>query len=74
MSMKWMIFVVGGLAVIGVAVETGSSPFAAKGPLPEPAIFAEGAISTGDYNLNSAFTPDGHTLYLTFRRESGKRP
>jgi Tol biopolymer transport system component len=48
-----------------MAVETGRSPYGAKGPLPEPAIFAEGAISTGDFDLNSAFTPDGHTLYFT---------
>jgi hypothetical protein len=32
-----------------------------------PAIFAEGAISTGDMELNAAFTPDGKTLYFTKR-------
>jgi hypothetical protein len=46
-------------------VEIGRSPYASKGPLPEPALFAEGTISTGDFDLNSALTPDGHALYFT---------
>jgi uncharacterized repeat protein (TIGR03803 family) len=33
----------------------------------EPTIFAEGVISTGDMELNAAFTPDGKTLYFTKR-------
>jgi Tol biopolymer transport system component len=33
----------------------------------EPKIFAEGVISTGDMELNAAFTPDGKTLYFTKR-------
>src|SRR5262245_759954 len=36
-------------------------------PTAEPALFAEGIISTGDMELNAAFTPDGKTLYFTKR-------
>lgn len=43
--------------------ETGSSSYSSKTPLPEPAIFAPGIISTGDYESHPAFTPDGNTLY-----------
>jgi Tol biopolymer transport system component len=40
-------------------------PYASSQPLPEPIIFGEGVISTGAYNLNSAFTPDGSAVYFT---------
>lgn len=40
-------------------------PYASNMPLPEPVVFGEGVISTGDYNMNSAFTPDGKTIYYT---------
>jgi Tol biopolymer transport system component len=40
-------------------------PYASDAPLPEPVVFGEGVISTGDYNMNSAFTPDGKTIYFT---------
>jgi Tol biopolymer transport system component len=33
----------------------------------EPSLFAEGIISTGEMELNAAFTPDGKTLYFTKR-------
>src|SRR5262245_43497851 len=33
----------------------------------EPSLFAEGVISTGEMELNAAFTPDGKTLYFTKR-------
>jgi WD40-like Beta Propeller Repeat len=33
-------------------------------PLPEPRIFGEGVISTGDYDTHPAFSPDGNTLYF----------
>lgn len=33
-------------------------------PLSEPRIFAEGVISTGDYDTHPAFSPDGNTLYF----------
>ncbi len=32
--------------------------------MPEPTIFAEGVISTGDFDSHPAFTPDGKTLYF----------
>ena len=35
-----------------------------KGTLSEPAIFAEGVISTGDHESHPAFSPDGNTLYF----------
>lgn len=38
----------------------------ASAPVP-PELFASGRISTGDMELNAAFTPDGKTLYFTKR-------
>jgi Tol biopolymer transport system component len=35
--------------------------------LDEPRIFAEGVISTADYEGNATFTPDGKTFYFTKR-------
>ncbi len=32
--------------------------------MPEPTIFAEGIISTGEFDSHPAFTPDGKTLYF----------
>lgn len=39
-------------------------PYASKQPLPEPAIFGRGIISTADFDSHPAFTPDGKTLYF----------
>lgn len=39
-------------------------PYVSDKPLGEPTIFAEGVISTGDYDSHPAFTPDGKTLYF----------
>jgi Tol biopolymer transport system component len=39
-------------------------PYASDKPLSEPTIFAEGVISTGDFDSHPAFTPDGKTLYF----------
>lgn len=33
----------------------------------QPTLFGPGTISTGDMELNAAFTPDGRTLYFTKR-------
>lgn len=33
-------------------------------PLTSPAIFGEGIISTGDFDMNGCFTPDGNTYYF----------
>jgi len=35
-----------------------------QGALSEPRIFAEGIISTGDYETHPAFSPDGDTLFF----------
>src|SRR5581483_905732 len=43
------------------------APYGSNRPITTPAIFAEGVISTGDMELNAAFTPDGRTLYFTRR-------
>lgn len=37
-----------------------------------PEIFARGAISTSDNELNAAFTPDGRTLYFTRKAGDGR--
>ena len=39
-------------------------PYATAQPLIEPAIFAEGVVSTGDFDSHPTFTPDGKTLYF----------
>jgi Tol biopolymer transport system component len=39
-------------------------PYASKQPLPDPTIFGNGIISTGDFDSHPAFTPDGRTLYF----------
>ena len=39
-------------------------PYAFDKPLSEPAIFAEGIVSTGDFDSHPAFTPEGKTLYF----------
>jgi Tol biopolymer transport system component len=39
-------------------------PYASKSPLTEPTLFAEGSISTGDFESHPAFAPDGRTLYF----------
>jgi len=39
-------------------------PYASKQPMPEPTVFGNGVISTGDFDSHPAFTPDGKTLYF----------
>lgn len=39
-------------------------PYASNRPLMTPTLFAEGVISTGDYDSHPAFAPDGRTLYF----------
>ena len=39
-------------------------PYASDKSLSEPTVFAEGVISTGDFDSHPAFTPDGKTLYF----------
>src|SRR5262245_28944709 len=40
------------------------TPYVSDRPLSEPMIFAEGIISTGDFDSHPAFTRDGRTLYF----------
>ena len=50
-----------------VAAQTSApakQPYATAKPLREPAIFAEGVVSTGDFDSHPAFTPDRKTLYF----------
>jgi len=51
----------------GDAQSNAQPPYASRQPLTEPKVFAEGVISTGDMELNAAFTPDGKTIYFTKR-------
>lgn len=39
-------------------------PYATGRPMPEPSIFAEGIVSTRDYESGITFTPDGKTIYF----------
>ena len=39
-------------------------PYASKRPLTQATIFAEGVVSTGDYESAITFTPDGKTAYF----------
>jgi WD40-like Beta Propeller Repeat len=62
-------------AVLGQ--RSGSAPghgpaWMAATPLPTPALFADGTISTADDDMDAAFTADGRTLYFT-KSHSGQR-
>lgn len=50
--------------LLATRVLAADPPYAAKGPLPKPALFAPGVISTADFESHPAFTPDGKTLYF----------
>ena len=39
-------------------------PYRSDKPIPEPRLFAEGIVSSGDFDTHPAFTPDGRTLYF----------
>jgi len=41
-----------------------SPPYRAAGATPEPILFGEGVVSTGEFESHPAFTPDGRTLYF----------
>ncbi|HSE43289.1 MAG TPA: hypothetical protein VLH08_21195 [Acidobacteriota bacterium] len=58
--LKWIICI---FALYHVTSQA-QSPYDSHVPLPEPRIFAEGTISTGDYDSHPAFSPDGNTLYF----------
>ncbi len=57
--------------LLGIGVAAFSMIAAADDPPPfdgtparEPVLFALGVVSTGDYELNAAFTADGRTVYF----------
>lgn len=58
----WLVVLLLGCASFAAAAEP--APYASPNPLPEPAVFAPGVISTGDYETHPAFTPDGKTIYF----------
>ncbi|HWM92694.1 MAG TPA: hypothetical protein VN493_18155 [Thermoanaerobaculia bacterium] len=49
------------LALIGLA---GATALSALNAGPEPAVFAPGVISTGEYESHAAFSRDGGTIYF----------
>jgi hypothetical protein len=51
------------LTAVAIATAT-QPPYRSDKPLPEPTLFGEGVISTGEYESHPAFTPDGRTLYF----------
>ncbi len=51
--------------IAGMHASTSSqNAMPSDAPLSKPHIFAEGIISTGDYDSHPAFSPDGRTLYF----------
>lgn len=48
----------------GQSTVSTKHPYASARPLSEPTVFAEGVISTSDFDSHPAFTPDGKTLYF----------
>lgn len=53
------------LIAMGGAAQKLKHPYAADAPLTEPRIFAEGVISTADFDDYLTFAPDGKTIYFT---------
>src|SRR5215208_2035433 len=51
-------------AVAAVALVAAPAPYDPGKPLPEPVLFGEGVLSTGDFESHPAFAPDGKTLYF----------
>ena len=62
----WILAVSAGLLVAaGVAVLAATKPpYRADTPLREPTLFADGIVSTGEFETHPAFTPDGRTFYF----------
>ena len=52
------------LWVIGCSAKPPVSPYVVDKPLSEPVVFAEGVVSTGEFESHPGFTPDGRTLYF----------
>jgi Tol biopolymer transport system component len=52
------------LSIAHVGLSAAEPPYRTSDPMPEPTIFAEGIVSTGEFESHPAFTPDGRTLYF----------
>jgi Tol biopolymer transport system component len=50
---------------LGAIAQQLRHSYASDAPITEPKIFAEGVISTEDFDDYCAFTPDGKTIYFT---------
>jgi|ERR1041385_3157164 Tol biopolymer transport system component len=50
--------------IIAQSAARTQHPYVSDKALSEPTIFADGVISTGDFDSHPAFTPDGQTLYF----------
>jgi len=59
-----IIFIAIADAGLTVATQQQQYSYTVSHPLPQPQIFGEGVISTGDYDTHPAFSPDGNTLYF----------
>jgi Tol biopolymer transport system component len=63
-GLVFVVMLFGSFVVTGSSADTPRPPYASSKPMPEPTIFAEGIVSTGDFESHPAFTPDGKTLYF----------
>ena len=52
------------IMLMGGPATPAMSPYAAPKPLPKPVLFADGIVSTGEFESHPGFTPDGRTLYF----------
>ena len=52
------------LCVIGCSAKPPVPPYVVDQPLTEPVVFAEGVVSTVEFESHPGFTPEGRTLYF----------
>ena len=50
--------------MLGCSAKPPLPPYAVDRPVPEPVLYAEGIVSTGEFESHPGFTPDGGTLYF----------
>ena len=53
-----------GFQLLAQSPTSTKHPYASDRALSEPTVFAEGIVSTGDFDSHPVFTPDGKTLYF----------
>jgi Tol biopolymer transport system component len=64
-AIRTLVFALAGSAgLLAATLATPRSPYSIDRALKEPALFADGVVSTGAYETHAAFTPDGRTLYF----------